>query len=227
MGLGWLGPGKPVDAPASGGTERADERYPRTSGGPWMANNPDLDLTAIVACRDDDEHAGHTVRRIAAHLRQLGLRSEILAVDEGSADNTLALLALVRREVPELEVVDGAGPGRGFIRGAELGRGRALLLIDARTETPLSALGLALRRIADERDAVAVGGRYLVLHRMRTLRAHESLLHRRDPADLERRFLRRARALGLAVDVPSSRGRALSPWARLRESLLAPLASRV
>jgi hypothetical protein len=189
----------------------------------------DVDVTAIVVCRDDEEVAGHTLRRVALHLRSLGLRGEILAIDEGSADNTLPLLQLLQRDLPELEVIAGVPPGRGFVRGAELARGRALLVAFGRSDAPLSALGFALERLAQRRDAVAVGGRYLVLHRTRTLRAHEALSHRRDPRELERRFVRRARALGLAVDLAARPRRAAgwARWAKLREALLAPLASRV
>ena len=53
---------------------------------------PKSPVTAIVVCRDDEERVGHVVRRLAAHLRSLRLRFQILVVDEGSADNTLALL---------------------------------------------------------------------------------------------------------------------------------------
>jgi len=183
----------------------------------------DLDLSAIIVCRDDEERVGHAVRRVAGHLGALGLRAEVLAVDEGSADNTLALLSLV--DEPSLQVIAGVDDGEGFLRGAALARGRALLLLDARQAAPLAPLGYALDRLASGRDAVAVAERYLVLRRLRTLRALEALTHRRDAADLERRFLRRARGLGLSVEVLATRRR-LTPWERLRESLLAPLASR-
>jgi hypothetical protein len=204
----------------------------------------DVDVTAIVVCRDDEEVVGHTLRRIALHIRSLGLRGEILALDEGSADNTLPLLHLLKRDLPELEVIAGVPSGRGFVRGAELARGRALLVVDGRSDAPLSVLGFALARLSQRRDAVAVGGRYLVLHRTRTLRGHEALAHRRDPRELERRFLRRARSLGLAVDlaVRPRRGAGWASLARLREALrgfrssgsepraagrgMAPLASR-
>jgi hypothetical protein len=186
----------------------------------------EVDISVLLVCRDDDEQVGHAVRRVADHLRALALRSEILVVDEGSADNTLPLLSLLHRSIPELRVVAGADPGRGFVRGAELARGRSLLLLDARSSAPLSALGFALERLAAGNDAVAIGGRYLVLRRTRTMRAHSSLTHHRDAAELERRFLRRARHLGLAVDVAIA-ARRLTPWQRLRETLLAPLASRV
>ena len=191
-----------------------------------MNKDLDLDLTVIIACRDDDERVGHCVRRVAEHLRHLGLRNEILAVDEGSADNTLPLLALLKREIPTLSILAGTPSGRAFVRGVALARGRAVLLIDARSEAPLSAVGHALRRIGRGQDAVAIAGRYLVLHRTRTLRAHGSLAHRRDAADLERRFLRRAASLRLVVGIAATRRRAPSVWERLRTTLLAPIASR-
>jgi hypothetical protein len=191
-----------------------------------MLHAPDPDVTAIITCRDDEERVGHAVRRVAAHLESLGLHAEIFAVDEGSADNTRALLSLLRTELPELRVVTGVAPGRGFVRGARLARGQALVLIDARCEAPLSALGFALARVTRGWDGVAVAGRYLVLRRTRTLRAFDALAHRRDALDLERRFLRRARALDLRVDLAAARPR-VSAWNRLRETFLLPLASRL
>lgn len=191
-----------------------------------MSRDRDLDVTAIVACRDDEDQIGHMVRRLALHLRQLGLAAEIIAVDEGSADNTLALLALLKREIPELTVVAGAASGRAYVRGIALARGRAVLLIDARSESPLSALGHALERLARGQDVVAIASRFLILHRTRTLRAHDALVHRRDAADLERRFLRRAASLRLVVGVAAPHHRRPSPWERLRTTLLSPLASR-
>jgi glycosyltransferase involved in cell wall biosynthesis len=184
-----------------------------------MESGHDLDLSVIVACRDDEERAGHTIRRVAAHLRRLELRAEIFAVDEGSADNTLPLLALLQRELPGLQVIAGAAVGRAFVRGAAVARGRALLLLDARSEAPLAALGHALERLARDRDAIAVAGGYLVLHRVRTLRAHGALVHHRDAGALVRRFVRRARLLGLAVDLGGVR-RPASAWERLRAALL-------
>lgn len=191
-----------------------------------MHRKPDPDLTAVVICRDDEERVGHLVRRLAAHLRSLGLRFEILAVDEHSGDNTLAVLSLLRRELPELTVVAGAAPGRGLIRGAERAHGRTLLLLDARCDSPLSALGFALARIEGGMDGLAVNGRYLVLHRTRAHRAFDALVHRRDTGDLHQRVLRRARALGLRVDLTARRPHAQRPLARLRDALLLPLATR-
>ena len=187
---------------------------------------PDLDVTAIVICRDDEERVGHTVRRLASHLRSLGLRSEILVFDEHSGDNTLAVLSLLRREIPEMTVTAGATPGRGFQQGAQRAHGRALLLLDARCDSPLSALGFALARVDAGMDGMAVNGRYLVLHRTRSHRAFDALVHRRDTTELHHRVLRRARGLGLRVNLAARRREPARPLARLRDALLLPLASR-
>ena len=47
-------------------------------------------------------------------LRGLGLSFEIIAVDEDSADNSHAVLALLRGEVPELRVTHASARGRGM-----------------------------------------------------------------------------------------------------------------
>ncbi len=184
----------------------------------------DLDTSVLIVCRDDEEHVGHLIRRVAGHLAALELRYEILLFDEGSGDNSLALLSLLKRELPQLDVFAGVDEGRGFVRGAELARGRTLLLLDARSEAPFSAVGFALQRIREGADAVIVAGRYLVLHRIRALRAHDTLVHHRDTLELERRFVRRARSLGLEVAV-AARPSPPTPWARIRNTLLSPIAS--
>src|SRR5438128_9415150 len=94
--------------------------------------DPDCEVSVVLAIGDDEDRVGHAIRKIAGHLRALGRTFEILAVDEQSADNSLALLSLLRREIPELSVHAGAGAGEGFARGVAAARGRALLLLDPR-----------------------------------------------------------------------------------------------
>jgi hypothetical protein len=180
--------------------------------------HPDFDITVVVRACDDEERVGHVVRRIASHLRSLEQRFEILVVDEGSGDNTVAVAALLRSSL-QLDLIH-AEPGHGFYRGAERATGRFVLLYDARTDAPLAALGYALARLRGGLDAVAVGGRYLVFHRTRAWRAFDSLVQRRDPSVVERRFLRHLRALGLSVTV--THARRPTAWSRLRDTLLQP-----
>jgi hypothetical protein len=77
--------------------------------------------------------------------------------------------------------------------------------------------------LRDGLDVVALGGRYLVLRRTRAWRAFDALVGPRDePMPMrivERRFLRRARQLGLACTVTHRTPRRwLRWWQSLRPS---------
>jgi glycosyltransferase involved in cell wall biosynthesis len=181
---------------------------------------PDVDLTFVVRVFDDEERIGHLLRRIGAHLRSMQLRFEILVADEGSGDNTLAVATLLRPSLREIEIMH-AEPSFGFHDACQRARGRTVVLYDARTEAPLSALGFAMGRMRDGRDVVAVGGRFLVFKRTRAWKAFDALItRRRRPRVLEKRFLRRARNLGLDCATTQPKKRPVIAWARLRDTLL-------
>ena len=86
-----------------------------------MVESPRFDVSVILPFGDDEEAVGIAVRHTAQHLRGIDLKFEILAIDEDSGDNSHAVLALLRAEVPELRVTHA--PGRG--RGVDVGAGRA------------------------------------------------------------------------------------------------------
>jgi hypothetical protein len=170
---------------------------------------PDFDVTLVVRVLDDEERVGHVLVRLARHLRELGVRFEILVADEGSGDNTAFVATMLKSTVREIQIVH-ADEQLGFVTACARARGRAIVLIDGRSEAPLSALGFALERLHAGADVVAVRGRYLVFRRTRAWRAFEALRGRRDFDAIERRFLKRARLLGLAIGTPRPAGR--SPW---------------
>lgn len=174
----------------------------------------------VVRACDDEERVGHVLSRIAQHLRSLERSFELLVADEGSGDNTLAVATLLRPTCAEIEILH-AEPEEGYRDACARARGRAILLYDARSEAPLAPLGFALERLSEGLDVVAVDGTFLVLRRTRAWRAFDALVDKRDPRQLERRFLRRARSLGLKCEVTHRRP---SRWRKLRATLLAPLA---
>jgi glycosyltransferase involved in cell wall biosynthesis len=182
-------------------------------------NVPSCDVTVVVRTCDDEERIGHVLRRVASHLCALELSFEILVADEGSGDNTGAVVALWRSQVPEIELLHTQA-WEAYFRGCQRARGRVVVLLDARVETPLSALSFALGRLRDGLDVVALSGRYLVFKRTRVWRAFDALIQRRDPLVVERRFLRRVKALGLRATVTHPRRQ--TRWGYLRETLLAP-----
>ena len=93
-----------------------------------MVESPRFDVSVILPFGDDEEAVGIAVRHTAAYFRGLGLSFEILAIDEDSGDNSHAVLALLRAEVPELRVTHAPGRGRGVDVGAARAQGAVLLV---------------------------------------------------------------------------------------------------
>ncbi|MGH2898957.1 MAG: hypothetical protein ACRDMZ_09820, partial [Solirubrobacteraceae bacterium] len=85
-------------------------------------------MSVILPFGDDEEAVGVAVKRTAEYLRGLSLAFEILAIDEDSGDNSHAVLALLRAEVPELRVTNAPGRGRGVDVGAARAQGAVLLV---------------------------------------------------------------------------------------------------
>lgn len=59
-------------------------------------------------------------------FRDRGVAFEIVAVDEGSGDNSHAMLALLRHEIPELRIE----VGRGYSIGSASAKSETLVLVD-------------------------------------------------------------------------------------------------
>ena len=139
---------------------------------------PDVrfDVSVILPFGDDEEAVGIAVRRTAEHLRGLGYSFEILAVDEDSGDNSHAVLALLRAEVPELRVTHASGRGRGIDVGASRAQGTLLVVSTPDVASAsLDGVGDACRRLlAGEGDAEVALTRYTVAHRVRALPAFRS-----------------------------------------------------
>lgn len=138
-----------------------------------MPEVPRFDVSVILPFGDDEEFVGIAVRRTAEHLRGLGLTFEILAIDEDSGDNSHAVLALLRGELPELRVTHASARGRGIDVG--VGRAQGTLIVVATPDVAsasLDGVGDACRRLlANEGDAEVALTRYTVAHRVRALTA--------------------------------------------------------
>src|SRR5215510_10429544 len=166
-----------------------------------MSDSPRYDVSVILPFGDDEEAVGIAVKRTAEYLRGLGLSFEILAIDEDSGDNSHAVLALLRAEVPELRVTHAPGRGRGVDVGA--GRAQGTLLLVATPDVASASLdgaGDACRRLlSGEGDGEVALGRYTVVHRMRALAAVRGT--RLIGAAMHRRLAKRLQMRSLAVRV--------------------------
>jgi hypothetical protein len=155
------------------------------------------EISVVFSVRDDEELIGHQVRTVANHLDSLGLTFEIVAVNDGSVDNSMPMLELLAMRMPELRIVRASAAGRAFLRGASEARGTVLVLVEASRRLSLGPLGWALSRLAAGREAVILRGRYIVARRRQVLPV---IVRATGPGLLfERVFERRAQDLGIDV----------------------------
>src|ERR1043165_2699570 len=182
-----------------------------------MSDSPRLHVSVVLPFGDDEEYVGIAVRRTAEHLRGLGLSFEILAIDEDSGDNSHAVLALLRAEVPELRVTHAPGKGKGVDVGASRAQGAVLLVSTPDVASAsLDGAGEACRRLlAGEGDAEVALTRFTVAHRIRAMAAFRGA--RLIAAAMHRRLAKRLQMRNLAVRVAGPTGTvAKSTTSRLR-----------
>ena len=183
-----------------------------------MTESPRFDVSVILPFGDHEEAVGIAVRRTAEHFRNLGLAFEILAIDEDSGDNSHAVLALLRAEVPELRVTHASGRGRGVDVGAARAQG-ALLLVSTPdvASASLDGAGDACRRLlAGESDAEVALARFTIAHRIRALPAFRGA--RLVGAAMHRRLAKRLQVRNLSVRIAGPTGVAAkkTAYGRLR-----------
>jgi hypothetical protein len=176
-----------------------------------MSEVPRFDVSVIMPFGDDEEAVGVAVRRTAEHLRGLALRFEILAIDEDSGDNSHAVLALLRAEVPELRVTHAPGRGRGVEVGASRAQGTLILIATPDVASAaLDGAGDACRRLlAGDGDAEIALGRFTAAHRVRTFEVFRAL--RLVGAAMHRRIAKRLQLRSLSVRIAGPTGVAAKP----------------
>lgn len=181
-----------------------------------MAEAPRFDVSVILPFGDDEDAVGLAVRRTAEHLRGLGLAFEILAIDEDSGDNSHAVLALLRAEVPELRVTHAPGRGRGVDVGAARAQGTLLVVSTPDVASAsLDGMGDACRRLlAGEGDAEVALARYTIAHRVRSLVAFRGA--RLLGAAMHRRLAKRLQVRQLSVRITGTGVAAKTAVGRLR-----------
>lgn len=190
-----------------------------------MSDGPRFDVSVILPFGDDEEFVGIAVRRTAEHMRGLKLSFEILAIDEDSGDNSHAVLALLRAEVPELRVTHASARGRGIEVGVSRAQGTLVIVATPDVASAsLDGVGEGCRRLlANDGDAEVALARYTIAHRMRSLAVFRGA--RLIGPAMHRRLAKRFQVRNLNVRVGGATVTAKTAVARFRA--FAARASRV
>jgi len=101
---------------------------------PQLQRLPLQRLSVVIPARDEEGCVVETVRQLAAELNRAEVPHEIVVVDDGSTDQTWALLTDAVTLVPTLRPVQNPGPhgfGRAIVYGLAQAHGDALIIMMA------------------------------------------------------------------------------------------------
>jgi len=118
-----------------------------------------IEYSVVIPAHNEAERILPTVGAIATHMSSLGKSWELIVADDGSTDETVALLEeleLVNMHVLRAEA--NGGKGSAVRRGMFAARGQVILFADADQSTPIEQFDDLVSRIDDGYD-VAIGSR--------------------------------------------------------------------
>jgi dolichyl-phosphate beta-glucosyltransferase len=120
-----------------------------------------FDLSIIIPAYNEEPRLPETLQRIAEYLPTLGLRTEVLVVDDGSTDRTAAVGESFRGKLTGLRVLsNGRNRGKGYsVRHGMLeSQGDMVLFTDADLSAPIEESEKLLAALNNGYD-VAIGSR--------------------------------------------------------------------
>ncbi|MBQ7525138.1 MAG: glycosyltransferase family 2 protein, partial [Abditibacteriota bacterium] len=120
-----------------------------------------MDLSLVIPCYNEGFRIADTIDRVTAYLRRLGKSYEIIIVDDGSGDDTLAKAkakAEGREDIKIITYTPNKGKGNAVREGVLAAEGELIAFTDADLSAPIEELDKLLAAI-DDGAAVAIGSR--------------------------------------------------------------------
>ncbi len=97
-------------------------------------NQPELDISVVLPVYNESGNLETFIPELSGVLRDLGRSYEIIAVDDGSTDPSVATLRRLKEQEPHLRIIRfrrNFGQTAGFTAGFDLSRGEYVITMDA------------------------------------------------------------------------------------------------
>ncbi|MFZ0214506.1 MAG: dolichyl-phosphate beta-glucosyltransferase [Candidatus Dormiibacterota bacterium] len=120
-----------------------------------------MDLSIVVPCYNEQRRLLPALGALYSYLENAGLDHELILVDDGSTDATLALMrraAARRHDVCVVAISPNRGKGRAVAEGVRVASGATVLVTDADLSTPIEELA-KLEAALDAGADIAIGSR--------------------------------------------------------------------
>ncbi len=120
------------------------------------------DLSIIVPAYNEGSHIFDSISEIAGTLSAAGIDYELLAVNDGSSDNTGSEIARVAEAIPEVKDCSydiNRGKGGAILHGIESSTGNIVGFIDADLELPAKLLPVFYATMKNESCDVVIGSK--------------------------------------------------------------------
>ena len=114
-------------------------------------------LSAFFPCYNDAPTIADLVRRVDATLAGLGIAHEVIVVNDGSTDDSLAVLRGLAEELPVLRIVDhgvNRGYGAALRSGFDAARGEWVFYTDGDGQYDPTEVEQLIVRVSDDVDVV-------------------------------------------------------------------------
>jgi len=122
-----------------------------------------MDLSIVIPAYNEELRIQPTLERLSAFLSARSMSYELVVVDDGSADGTVALVQRLARTIPQLRVL-ATSPNRGKGHAVRVGmlaaRGRVRVMCDADGSMPPEQLPKLLAPVVRGEVEIAIGSRY-------------------------------------------------------------------
>jgi len=117
-------------------------------------------LSIIIPAHNEEQRLPHTLEQIADFLSQQDFSSEIIVIENGSSDSTLALAQIYAQRIPNLRVLHSAERGKGLAvkMGMLAARGRYRFFADADLSMPIAEVARFIPPALPDAQ-VAIGSR--------------------------------------------------------------------
>ena len=117
-----------------------------------------VEVTALIPVYNEAENLEPLLEKLTADLRALGRTYEILVVDDGSTDDTLARLRDLHRRIPHLRAIvfrRNYGKSAALSVGFHAARGRILVTLDGDLQDDSAEIGGLIAKLDEGYDLVS------------------------------------------------------------------------